>query len=146
MEKASWPWRDTWDGWTVDRSTGRLLEHTRAIEFQPSRAARCQRIGSVARRPPFTRESAMRLSIALALCVSTAALAQNNRAARFMDNCNNGSFGDNERFCETRDFTMAATRALTVDGRDNGGITVHGWDRNQVQVVAMVQANAESVS
>jgi DUF4097 and DUF4098 domain-containing protein YvlB len=33
---------------------------------------------------------------------------------------------------------------LTVDGRQNGGITVHGWDRNEIKVTAMIQAQAET--
>ena len=37
-------------------------------------------------------------------------------------------------------------RSLTVDGRENGGITVHAWDKNEIQVVAMVQAHAETAS
>jgi DUF4097 and DUF4098 domain-containing protein YvlB len=35
-------------------------------------------------------------------------------------------------------------RTLNVDGRQNGGITVHAWDKNEIQIVAMVQAQAET--
>ena len=45
-----------------------------------------------------------------------------------------------------RNFTLAAARSLIVDGRENGGITVHAWDKTEIQVVAMVQAHAESAS
>jgi hypothetical protein len=59
------------------------------------------------------------------LVASTSAGAQSDRAARFMDNCQRGG-GDEERFCETRTVNVAASGALSVDGRTNGGISVHG--------------------
>jgi len=88
-----------------------------------------------------------RSTIAAALiCLSGAnVFAQASRAAQFMDNCRRNR-DDTERFCETRNVTLAATQALNVDGRDNGGITVHGWDKNQVEIVAMIQAQAETQS
>jgi hypothetical protein len=61
-----------------------------------------------------------------------------------MDNCRRIGGDDYERFCEVRNFSLPATRALSVDGRENGGITVHGWDRPDIQVVAMIQTQAES--
>jgi DUF4097 and DUF4098 domain-containing protein YvlB len=82
--------------------------------------------------------------VALAtLLIAAPASAQSDRASRFMDNCQRNR-SDSEMFCETRNATIAATRALSVDGRQNGGITVHAWDKNQVQVLAMVQAQAET--
>jgi DUF4097 and DUF4098 domain-containing protein YvlB len=58
-----------------------------------------------------------------------------------MNNCNRNR-DDYAQVCQTRDFTMAAVKALSVDGRENGGVTVHGWDKNEIQVVAMIQAHA----
>ena len=46
--------------------------------------------------------------------------------------------------CETRAVTLAPSANLKVDGGPNGGITVHAWDNAQFQIVAMVQARAES--
>jgi hypothetical protein len=46
-------------------------------------------------------------------------------------------------FCEVRDSTLAAG-PLTVDAGRNGGIRVEGWDRNEIQVRAIVQAHARS--
>lgn len=83
------------------------------------------------------------LSLAVVLAAATSAGAQSDPAARFMDNCHRGG-GDQERYCETRNYSVAAGRSLSVDGRTNGGISVHGWDRANIQVVAMVQASAES--
>jgi len=82
--------------------------------------------------------------VALLLCVATTPLfAQASRVAQFMDNCRRNR-SDDERFCETRNVTLAPTQSLNVDGRDNGGITVHGWDRNQIEIVALIQAQAET--
>jgi putative adhesin len=75
---------------------------------------------------------------------AAAAHAQDDRAARFLDNCRNNHSRDNEEFCEVRNFTMAAGRTLSVDGRENGGITVHGWDGAGIKVLAFVQAQAET--
>jgi hypothetical protein len=81
-------------------------------------------------------------AILIASAVTTAA-AQTDRAARFMDNCNRNR-NDNAQFCETRDFTLPASRALAVDGRENGGVTVHGWNQNTIRVLAMVQTQAQT--
>ena len=91
-----------------------------------------------------------RSTFAAVICLTSALtsgqlLAQSTRAAQFMDDCRR-SRGDNERFCETRNVTLAATNAINVDGRDNGGITVHGWDKSQIEIVAMIQAQAETQS
>jgi hypothetical protein len=59
-----------------------------------------------------------------------------------MDNCNRDR--DDAQHCETRNVAVRATGALSVDGRQNGGIAVHGWDRPDVQVVALIQARAET--
>ena len=74
----------------------------------------------------------MRKSFALILLVWTAsALA--------------GGWGDNERFRETREETIAADRNLIwVDGGTNGGVSVEGWDRNEIKVTAKVSVWAKT--
>jgi hypothetical protein len=72
--------------------------------------------------------------------------AQQTRAARWLDNCRERGRRDYAVFCETRETTLPATRSLSVDGRQNGGAVVHGWDRNEIQVVALIQAQDESES
>ena len=81
------------------------------------------------------------LAVASLFAVTTTALAQS--AANFVDSCQRNR-SDNARVCETRNISVSATRALVVDGRQNGGIAVHAWDRPDIQVVAMVQAQAET--
>jgi DUF4097 and DUF4098 domain-containing protein YvlB len=94
------------------------------------------------RRAISTRHS---LSVVLITTLAGTALAQTSPASRFIDNCQRNR-SDNEQFCETRDLTIAAVRSLTVDGRENGGITVHAWDKTEIQVVGMVQAQSATAS
>ncbi|HEY2962882.1 MAG TPA: hypothetical protein VGJ37_10730 [Pyrinomonadaceae bacterium] len=44
--------------------------------------------------------------------------------------------------CEIREQTLAASGPLSIDGRQNGGVSVKGWDQNQVLVRARVQTGA----
>ena len=74
---------------------------------------------------------------------ATGLTAQTDRASQFMESCSRNR-NDYAQFCETRDFTLPASRSLSVDGRENGGVTVHGWNRADIRVLAMVQTQAES--
>ena len=65
--------------------------------------------------------------------------------AQWLENCHrNWSDGeDRGRACEIRDVLFHANgRALEIDGRENGGIRVAGWDGDSVRVTARIQANA----
>ena len=44
--------------------------------------------------------------------------------------------------CEIREQTIAASGALSIDGRQNGGVAVKGWDQGQVLIRAQVQTGA----
>jgi DUF4097 and DUF4098 domain-containing protein YvlB len=94
------------------------------------------------RRRPLPRCSGF--AVAIALAVATPIAAQSDRASRFMDSCRRNNWNDYVQVCEVRDFTIAGLRGLVVDGRANGGISVYGWDRSDIKVVALVQAQAES--
>ncbi|HZL95601.1 MAG TPA: DUF4097 family beta strand repeat-containing protein, partial [Vicinamibacterales bacterium] len=63
------------------------------------------------------------------------------------DPCRDNNWGDrdNERFCEVRESTMPAG-PLNVDAGNNGGISIEGWDRNEIRIRAVVQASAPSAS
>jgi DUF4097 and DUF4098 domain-containing protein YvlB len=98
---------------------------------------------------PSTPEISMRrLSAALILTAATSFVptfaASAQASSHLMDNCSRSWGDDNARFCEERNFNLTAGQSLNVDARSNGGVTVHGWDKNQIQVVAVVQAQAES--
>lgn len=52
---------------------------------------------------------------------------------------------DGERYCEVREITLPAGRDLiAVDGRQNGGIKVEGWNRNEILIRAKVTAHART--
>lgn len=51
---------------------------------------------------------------------------------------------DRDRYCETLTATVAAPAMLDVDGGQNGGVTVEGWDRSDVRIEARVWANART--
>ncbi|MDP9203687.1 MAG: hypothetical protein M3P26_17425 [Gemmatimonadota bacterium] len=66
-----------------------------------------------------------------------------DRAQKWLQNCENSWNNDRAHFCELRNITLRPESKLSVDGRENGGVAFHGWDRNEVKVVAMIQANAD---
>ncbi|MBG8555972.1 DUF4097 family beta strand repeat-containing protein [Hymenobacter guriensis] len=84
--------------------------------------------------------------LALALgFAATAATAQTT--TNFSLTCKDGDGRSSQKqFCETRDLTLASpgTATLLIDGRANGGITVHGYDGTEVKVRAKVSAWARS--
>ncbi len=94
------------------------------------------------------------LFLGLALASGLAATAQTTPAPTFTSTCQNSGSGGTiymgdrnqaferqKRFCETRDLTMSAPKGqpLTVDGGNNGGITVRGWDGPGVRIRAKIQ-------
>ena len=61
-------------------------------------------------------------------------------------NCDQ-NHGDRRRanFCEIRETTVAAAGGIVnIDARQNGGISLKGWDRNEVLVRAQVNTTAET--
>ncbi len=58
------------------------------------------------------------------------------------DPCRDTGWDDDRyRACEVRDYTLPAG-PLTVEGGQNGGIRVEGWDRSEIRIQAVVSANA----
>jgi len=57
-----------------------------------------------------------------------------------------GRWGDRrlESFCEVREQTLPASARLSVDGRQNGGVSVKGWSQSNVLVRAEVRAQART--
>lgn len=97
----------------------------------------------------------MRIALFALAAIASTAVAQDppsgqSRADRFMRYCEDYDEGRGrarERFCEVRDTRMSApTTSLLVDGRDNGSVTIYGWDRNDVLVRALVSTNADTRS
>jgi len=91
----------------------------------------------------------MRLhTLTLALTLASQALLAQDDFRRSMRDCDDSNWGnDREQFCEIREVTLQVPPSgLSVDGRENGGVTFHGWDKNQVLVRARVQSWADSRS
>lgn len=66
---------------------------------------------------------------------------------RWLANCRDRWNGNDERgrACEVRAVPVRlAGRALEIDGRENGGVHVVGWDGDSVRVTARIQAYARS--
>ena len=69
----------------------------------------------------------------------------------FLDQCRNregrNRYNDDRvRVCDVREKRISAPRLLDIDGQQNGSVSVHGWDRSEVVIVAKVQAEAEEAS
>jgi hypothetical protein len=61
--------------------------------------------------------------------------------------CNDNWGGDRASHCVIKEQMVAATGGvITVDGRKNGGVTVKGWDRNEIFVRAKIQTWADTVA
>jgi hypothetical protein len=59
--------------------------------------------------------------------------------------CPNREGSDRPSHCEIRELSVPVVgTALSVDATPNGGISVRGWDRAEIQVRARVTANAET--
>lgn len=67
--------------------------------------------------------------------------AQAQTAASPMD-CRDRSWDDDRVYCETREVSVPVTKSLRVDGRANGSIRIHGWDKNEIHATARVEAHA----
>ena len=80
------------------------------------------------------------------MCVS--AFAQTTREKSSSLACREGDWY-NDRLvssCQVREQTLPATSGqLSIDGRQNGGVSVKGWDQNQILVRARVQTAALSL-
>jgi hypothetical protein len=77
-----------------------------------------------------------------ALCSLTALVliqpARAQPAEREM-NCDENWQSDRVSHCEINETTLAALPRLSVDGGVNGGMTVQGWQKNEILVRARVQ-------
>ena len=84
----------------------------------------------------------------LLLATGSSAGAQVRSADRWLEDCRRGRGrgDDREQYCDVREQTIPARARLRVDGRDNGGIEVIGWDRNEILVRSKIEARAGSES
>jgi DUF4097 and DUF4098 domain-containing protein YvlB len=88
------------------------------------------------------------LVAALVAVTGIAGLAQRTDKVKTKDGsltCRNNGDWYGDRLvgnCEIREQTLAPSGALAIDGRQNGGVSVKGWDQNQVLVRARIQTGA----
>ena len=85
------------------------------------------------------------LLAALVISTGVVVLAQREREKGGSMSCREGSwYGDNMvRNCEIREQTLALSGGtISIDGKQNGGVSVKGWDQNQVFIRARVQTGA----
>jgi hypothetical protein len=71
-------------------------------------------------------------------------VAQGRSEKRNFCSENNWSWNDRESVNELREVTIAAVGSLTVDGKNNGGISVKGENRNDILIRSCVQAWAKT--
>ncbi|HEY6802226.1 MAG TPA: hypothetical protein VI306_01485 [Pyrinomonadaceae bacterium] len=60
-------------------------------------------------------------------------------------NCRDTNTWDGNRLvsnCEVREQTINASGQITIDGKQNGGVSVKGWDNGQILVRAQIQTAA----
>jgi DUF4097 and DUF4098 domain-containing protein YvlB len=82
------------------------------------------------------------LAIAVFVLPSMLPAQDDDHAARWLQNCENNWERDRAHFCEVRNYTLRPQTKLSVDGGQNGGVSFHGWDRDEVKIIALIQANA----
>ena len=85
--------------------------------------------------------------VVLVAVVALAALPQAGAVAgkwKVVDNddwCDVGRWDNTEHVCEVRELTIDAKwKTITVDGGINGGISVEGWNKDQIRIRAKVKA------
>jgi len=75
--------------------------------------------------------------------VTTQTLAQNDGKDTLA--CRESHGGTRASHCEIKEQTLPASGGLIkIDGRQNGGVSVKGWERNEVLVRARIQTTAPS--
>lgn len=93
----------------------------------------------------------LRLLTASALLVSPSLLVaqrlDRESDAEWLEKCRdrNLSGDDRGRACEVRNVPVRLSgRSIAIDGQQNGGVRVFGWDRDGVEVTARMQAQARN--
>jgi DUF4097 and DUF4098 domain-containing protein YvlB len=85
----------------------------------------------------------LRLSLPLLAGFAAAVMAQTGGDPQPRMKCEGeNNWGNTKRFCEIREQTIAYPGQLNVDGRENGGVAVHGWSRPDVLVRSKVETHA----
>ena len=88
------------------------------------------------------------LALALAGCaISITAQDKSDKKSGGSMQCNDSNYGNRGYgHCEIKEQPVPAGGLITVDGKQNGGISIKGWDRNDLLVRAKVETRAPSQS
>lgn len=79
--------------------------------------------------------------LALVVLPQPGALAEKWKIVDDDDWCDEGWWDRKEHVCEVREATIKADwKTITVDGGTNGGISVEGWNKNEIRIRAKVKA------
>ena len=86
------------------------------------------------------------LALTAAIALAAAPLAAQRDTEEWLEDCRDRRWSDrdSDNFCEVRETKLAVRQSISVDGMQNGGVRVIGWDRNEILVRAFVQAQASS--
>ena len=81
------------------------------------------------------------LIASLVIFTGISAIAQQKRGTL---SCQEETWNNDQSqsFCEVREETLGRSGTIAIDGRQNGGVSVKGWDQNQVLVRARVRTHA----
>lgn len=84
-----------------------------------------------------------RYVVVVALCAAAPAVsAQSAEDARWLGHCREHWDEQRVTHCEVRVSTLGPGGTISVEPGENGGTSVEGWDRNQIEVHARVQTHA----
>lgn len=84
------------------------------------------------------------IAILAALSIASVPAVAQRDSADWVRECREWDDDRRGRHCEVREQTIRAGGTISVDGHQNGGISVEGWDRNEVLVRAKIQTSGES--
>lgn len=86
------------------------------------------------------------MTVLAAIAWAAPALHAQHPESDWLDRCREvAQRDDRPRYCEERTFgARAGGGTITVDGGENGGARVAGWDHDSIDVIARIQTNAHS--
>jgi len=75
----------------------------------------------------------------VAFAISTPAQKSNKSSMQCRDNNGDGRLASH---CEIKEQTLPASGLISVDGKTNGGVSIKGWERQEVLVRAKIETRA----